>query len=177
MQPWRNKECVRFVLVLDLSKRSMPRLSPTMPSSVSSVVAKHAPAEAGGTDQQQPVAAHWLADACGGQAHAKLQILGVAELRLDGPALGIVVDQRCCCRIPQAGGQAPWFLHTLGMHTNDRADKLALRGDTGVAQFSGAPALTHPLGRRPDQPVSVGYLDIATEANDIIEPEFAQESE
>ena len=177
MQPWRNKECVRFVLVLDLSKRSMPRLSPTMPSSVSSVVAKHAPAEAGGTDQQQPVAAHWLADACGGQAHAELQILGVAELRLDGPALGIVVDQRGRGLIPQAGGQAPWFLHTLGMHTNDRADPLALRGDPGVAQFTGASALAHPLGSRPDQPVSIGHLDIATEADDIIEPKLAHEGE
>jgi hypothetical protein len=29
MQPWRNSECVRVLLVLDFSSRSMPRLSPT----------------------------------------------------------------------------------------------------------------------------------------------------
>ena len=40
MQPCRNREWVRFLLVFDFSRRSMPRLSPTAPSRVSKAVAK-----------------------------------------------------------------------------------------------------------------------------------------
>jgi hypothetical protein len=40
MQPCRNSEWVRVLLVFDFSSRSMPRLSPTAPSRVSSAVAK-----------------------------------------------------------------------------------------------------------------------------------------
>ena len=40
MQPCRNSEWLRVLLVLDLSSRSMPRLSPTAPSKVSSATAK-----------------------------------------------------------------------------------------------------------------------------------------
>src|SRR3954454_21556361 len=40
MQPCRNSEWVRVLLVLDLSSRSMPRLSPTVPRKVSRAVAK-----------------------------------------------------------------------------------------------------------------------------------------
>ena len=39
MHPWRNKEWVRVLEVLDLSNRSIPRLSPTEPSNVSSAMA------------------------------------------------------------------------------------------------------------------------------------------
>ena len=34
MHPCRNSECVRFLLVFDFNRRSMPRLSPTAPSRV-----------------------------------------------------------------------------------------------------------------------------------------------
>ena len=47
-----------------------------------------------GADQQQPVAAGGLADAGGRQPPAAAEILGVADLRLDGPAPRIVIDQR-----------------------------------------------------------------------------------
>ena len=104
-----------------------------------------------GADQQQTVAAHRFADAGSGQSHAELQILGVAELRFDSPALGVVVDQRGGHRLPQAGGQAPRLLHAFGLHTDDRADLLAFRRDPGIAQFASASALAHPLGRRPGQ--------------------------
>jgi hypothetical protein len=39
MQPCRNNEWVRVFEVLDLSNRSMPRLSPAAPSIVSSTIA------------------------------------------------------------------------------------------------------------------------------------------
>ena len=39
MHPWRNSECVRVFDVLDLSSRSIPRLSPAVPSMVSSTIA------------------------------------------------------------------------------------------------------------------------------------------
>ena len=48
MHPWRNSECVHVFDVLDLSSRSIPRLSPAVPSMVSSAVAN-------GADQQQPI--------------------------------------------------------------------------------------------------------------------------
>src|ERR1700752_989643 len=41
-----------------------------------------------GADQQQAVTPHRLADAGRRQPHAELQVLDVAELRLDSPALG-----------------------------------------------------------------------------------------
>src|ERR1700712_4169493 len=40
MQPCRNSEWVRVLLVFDFNRRSMPRLSPAAPSSVSNAVAK-----------------------------------------------------------------------------------------------------------------------------------------
>ncbi|HEX3405387.1 MAG TPA: hypothetical protein VHT74_34190, partial [Acetobacteraceae bacterium] len=61
------------------------------------------------------------------------------------------------------------------MYTDDGADLLALRGDTGVAQLAGASALAHPLGRRPGLPISIGDADVATEADDVIEAKLAKE--
>ena len=42
MQPWRNSECVRVLLVFDFNSRSMPSRSPTVPSSVSVEGVEHA---------------------------------------------------------------------------------------------------------------------------------------
>jgi hypothetical protein len=130
-----------------------------------------------GADEQQAVTAHRLTDAGGREAHAKLQILGVTELWLDGPAPGVVIDQRGRHRLSLTCGQAPRFLHALGMYADDRADLLALRRNAGIAQLAGASSLAHPLGRGLGLPVGIVDVDGATEADDVIEAKCTKEGE
>jgi hypothetical protein len=85
MQPCRNSEWVRVLLVLDLSSR-------VHAEAFADCAEQRQQRDREGADQQQTVAPHRLADASGRQPHAEAQILGVAELRLDGPAAGVVID-------------------------------------------------------------------------------------
>ena len=96
-------------------------------------------------EQRTIIAAHRLADARGGQPHAKPQILGVAKLRFDRPALGVMVDQRCRGRVPLAARQTPRFLHVLGVHAEHSADLLALCGHPCVDKLAGAATPAHPF--------------------------------
>jgi hypothetical protein len=63
------------------------------------------------------------------------------------------------------------------MHADDRADLLILRRDAGVAQLAGASTLAYPLRRRLGLPVGIGDMDVATEADDVIEAKFAKQDE
>src|SRR5208337_4349236 len=106
MQPWRNSEWVRVLLVLDLSSRSMPRLSPTAPSRVSNAMANALTSSSRSRLVGSPTR---VADS----PMPKRRSFGVAEAGFDGPALGIVVDQHGGGRLRVAGGQAPGLLHAL----------------------------------------------------------------
>ena len=89
-------------------------------------------------------------------------------------ALGVVVDQHRGRCLAIAGGQAPRLLHVFGMHADDRADRLTLRRDAGVAQFASASTLAHPIGRGLGLSIGVGNLDIATEADNVIKAKLTE---
>jgi hypothetical protein len=61
------------------------------------------------------------------------------------------------------------------MHADDRSDLPALRGNPGVAQLAGASSLAHPLGRRLGLPIDIGDMDVAAEADHVIEAKFVKE--
>src|SRR3954465_10165359 len=167
MQPWRNSEWVRVLLVLDLSSRSMPRLSPTAPSRVSRAVAKALIRSRRSRRVGSP----------GAEPHAKAQVFRIAEVRLDRPPPRVVVDQLGSRRLGVAGRETPAVLHALGVDADDGADLPALRGHPGLAQLAGAARLADPLGGRPGLAVRVGDVDVAAEADHVAEAELGQEAE
>ena len=62
-------------------------------------------------DQGQSVAPGWFADTCGAKPHAKPQILGTADIRLDGPTFGVTVDLHGGGSLGVAEGKTPRLLH------------------------------------------------------------------
>ena len=77
-----------------------------------------------------------------------------------------------------AGGQAPGFLHRLGMNADHRADLVAVRrSDPGMTQLARPAALAHPVGGRTCFARAVGDVDVAAEADDVVEAQVIQEGE
>ena len=91
-----------------------------------------------------------IADARRAEAHAETQILRVSELRLDGPAPGIEVDDFARRRPRIARRQMPGVLHAFGVDADDRANSSLLPRDFGVRQLFRArpPVPTQSLARR-----------------------------
>lgn len=126
-------------------------------------------------DEEQAIAPSWLADARGGKAHAEPQVLGVAERRLDGPSLGVVIDQFGSWYLAVAGGQTPRLLHRAGMNADDGADLISVRRrDPGCEQLAGAACLADPIGRRPRLARRIGDMDVAAKADDVGEAKIAE---
>ena len=130
-----------------------------------------------GADQQQPIAALRLTDARRRQAHAEAQVLGIAELRLNRPPSGIVVDQRRRRRVPLAGRQAPGLLHIFRLHADDGADLLTPRGHPRVKKLAGTPTLAHPFRGGLGDADRVGDVDVAAEPDHVAEAQFARKGE
>lgn len=71
-----------------------------------------------GVDQQKAVAPLRVGDAQLAHAEAEPEVLGVAEARLDGPALGVKVGDLARWCLAVAGDEALWLLHAFGMHAH-----------------------------------------------------------
>ena len=84
-----------------------------------------------GADQSQAVPLIRCADMDRAHAHAKAEVLGVAEAALDLPAFGVEVDQRARRLVGDAAGQASGLLHGLGLHADDGSDRTSIGGDCG----------------------------------------------
>ena len=130
-----------------------------------------------GAHQQQVVAPRGLADAGGRKLHAEPQALGVADLRLDGPAPCIVIDRHGGRRIRVAGGQTPRLLHALGMDAHHHAAPLFLGCYPSIAQPAGPAGLADPLGCGVDFAILGGDTSVATEADHVAGPQLGQEGE
>src|SRR5260370_22171675 len=88
--------------------------------------------------QQKPVAPHRCADAGGRQPHPKAQVLGVAELRLDGPAAGGGGVHHPPSPPPGARGPTPRGPSPPCAHATPPTPPPPPRPDTRAAQPSGA---------------------------------------
>ena len=131
-----------------------------------------------GIDEEQAVAASGFADAGDAKPHTEAQVFGIAKTWLDGPAFGVVVDEPGGRRPWVAGGQAPGFLHRLGMDTDDGPDLITLGcRDCGIAQFAGAASLADPFGDRPRLARGIGDVDVAAQSDDVAKAQFIEESE
>ena len=101
-----------------------------------------------GRDKQHAVAAVGAADVRLAQPHPEARILGIAERRLDRPALGVEVDQARAAGLWIACGKAPRILHAPGMDADDGGHDEFIVGDARLTQRLRATALTNPVSLR-----------------------------
>ena len=108
---------------------------------------------------------------------AAAELLEFGEAALDGPALGIMVDQHGGLGLRVVGGEAPGLLHAPGTDADYGAHLLPLCRDRRVAQLAGAAALAHPVSRRSRLAGDIGDADVAAKADDVAGAQLAQEGE
>src|SRR5512143_338891 len=169
MQPWRKREWVRVLTVLDLRWRSRPRLSPAAPSRVSRTTAK---ALSSSRRSRRCGSAMRTAERPMPKRRFLTQVLDVAEAGLHRPAPGIQGDEITGRRLTVAGCQTPGFLHVGGGHADDRADRNPVGGDPGRPQFACPPAPADPGGSGVGLAPVGGDVDVAAQADDVAEAEI-----
>jgi hypothetical protein len=124
-----------------------------------------------GRDEQKPIATSRVANVGGGQAHAKVNVLGIAKGFLDAEASAVELHALARGQVGTARRKAPWILHPLVVHEYDRRNVGLILRHPNVPEHLGPAGGSEPLRSGPRRPSGVGNGDALTEPNHVIPSE------
>src|ERR1035438_10448469 len=120
--------------------------------------------------QEHAVAPGRVLDAHVAEAEAEAPVLVVSEGLFDREPFGIQTDNRLGV-VGATGGQDPRLLHALALDGDDRSDRHAMRGQSGIEDLRGATVGRDPLGGGARLALPAPAVDAPAEADDEVEAE------
>src|ERR1035437_5240973 len=128
-----------------------------------------------GIDEPQTITPFGRADAALSHAKTKARILGIAEGRLDPPALGILGQQALGLYVFETGTKTPRSLHVLGLYANSGTDGITIRRPRTASKNAHPATSAYPIRGAARLAFGRRDLDIAAETYEVIELQFVRQ--